>query len=197
MAATSARRRILDEAADLFYRQGVRAVGVDTIIARSGVAKMSLYRHFASKDDLIVAYLEERRRAVFAWWDEALGPADAGADAEITVDPRARLVGLLAAAVERSRRPDFRGCPFLNAGAELPDDRHPARAVIAAYRAEARDRLVALGRNLGACRPGDLATQLLALLDGIFAAGRARVADEVPALLAAAESLIAAQVVRD
>src|SRR5258708_31995991 len=70
--AKSARQRVLDAAAELFYREGVRAVGIDTIIARSGVAKMSLYRSFPSKDDLVAAVLEARDAAYWARWDEAL-----------------------------------------------------------------------------------------------------------------------------
>src|SRR5262245_37864049 len=84
--AKTARDRVLEAAEDLFYREGVRAVGIDTIIARSGVAKMSLYRNFASKDELIVAYLEERNRRFFARWDRAVGPEGA--------NPRVRLRGL-------------------------------------------------------------------------------------------------------
>src|SRR4051812_3988985 len=68
-AGKSARERIPETASELFFRHGIRAVGIDTIIARSGVAKMSLYRHFASKDDLVVAFLEWRNRTYWEWWD--------------------------------------------------------------------------------------------------------------------------------
>src|SRR5689334_24863821 len=68
----SARQRILETATDLFYREGIRAVGIDTIIARSGVAKMSLYRNFASKDDLVVAFLEYRNEIYWQWWDHVM-----------------------------------------------------------------------------------------------------------------------------
>lgn len=157
----TARERVLAVAEDLFYREGVRAVGIDTIIARSGVAKMSLYRSFASKDDLVVAYLEERKRRFFAWWERAVGAEDAG--------PSARLLGLVSAAIEKVRRPEYRGCPFLNASSEFPDAAHPARAVIAAYRREVRDRLLPLCGALDPRRAEALTTQLTVLMDGVYA----------------------------
>ena len=78
-AEKTARVRILETAAELFYREGIRAVGIDTIIARSGVAKMSLYRNFASKDDLVVAFLEYRDGIYWQWWDHVMAahPDDA------------------------------------------------------------------------------------------------------------------------
>jgi len=159
--AKTARERVLDVATDLFYREGVRAVGIDTIIARSGVAKMSLYRNFASKDELVVAYLEERNRRFFAWWDRAVGPEDD--------DPRERLWNLIAATIEKVRHPEHRGCPFLNTTAEFPDPDHPARAVIAAHKREVRARLLDLSSRLGASRPEVLTEQLIVLMDGVYA----------------------------
>ena len=75
-ASKTAREKVLDVASKLFYQEGVRAVGIDTIVARSGVAKMSLYRNFASKDDLVVAFLIERNRRFFEWWERATAPDD-------------------------------------------------------------------------------------------------------------------------
>jgi AcrR family transcriptional regulator len=177
------RDRVLAVAEDLFYREGVRAVGIDTIIARSGVAKMSLYRNFASKDELIVAYLEERRRRFFAWWDRAVGAEDA--------EPSARLRGLFAATVEKVRRPDYRGCPFLNTSAEFPDAAHPARAVIASYQREVRERLLALCRAMGPRRAETLTAQLIILMNGVYASGGALDDHEVTAVVEGAATLIA------
>jgi AcrR family transcriptional regulator len=157
----TARERVLDVATDLFYREGVRAVGIDTIIARSGVAKMSLYRNFASKDELVVAFLEERNRRFFAWWDRAVG-TDADA-------PRERLRHLVAATIEKVRNPEHRGCPFLNTSAEFPGVDHPAHAVITAHKSEVRTRLLDLCRRLGAARPEALTEQLIVLMDGVYA----------------------------
>src|SRR6267154_63476 len=93
----SARERILETAEDLFSREGIRAVGIDAIIEKSGVAKMSLYRSFASKDDLIAAYLEARSRRYWQWWD--------GVMARNSNQPRRQLRDLFEAIVVRTRRP--------------------------------------------------------------------------------------------
>jgi AcrR family transcriptional regulator len=185
-ASKSARERVLDMASELFYAEGVRAVGIDTIVARSGVAKMSLYRNFASKDDLIVAYLAERNRRFFEWWDRS---TDAGAG-----PPAARLRSLVAATIEKVRRPGYRGCPFLNTSAEYPDAGHPARVVIEGHKREVRSRLLGLARGIGAADPDALASQLIVLMDGVYAYP-ATVADPpaARAILEAADALIAAQ----
>lgn len=186
--AKTARERVLATAEDLFYREGVRAVGIDTIIARSGVAKMSLYRNFASKDDLIVAYLEERNRRFFAWWDRSVGSEGD--------EPRDRLRGLVAATVEKVRRPGYRGCPFLNTSAEFPDAAHPARAVIAAHKQEVRERLLALCRALDPRRPEVLTTQLIVLMDGVYASAGSLADPEAAAVIEAAEALIESRLAR-
>jgi AcrR family transcriptional regulator len=188
MLAKTARERVLAVAEDLFYREGVRAVGIDTIIARSGVAKMSLYRNFASKDELIVAYLEERNRQFFAWWDRAVGAQD--------TDPSTRLRGLVEATVEKVRRPGYRGCPFLNTSAEFPDAAHPARAVIAAHRQEVRERLLKLCGSLDTRRFETLTTQLIVLMDGVYASAGVLADTEVAAVIEAADALIEAQFIR-
>lgn len=185
--AKTARERVLEAAEDLFYREGVRAVGIDTVIARSGVAKMSLYRNFASKDELVVAYLEERHRRYFARWDRAVGPEDA--------NPRARLKGLIAATIARVREPEFRGCPFLNTSAEFPDASHPARAVIAAHRREVRDRLLRICQALGTRSPETLTTQLMVLMDGVYSSDRRLDDDDARAIMDAADVLIAVQTI--
>src|SRR5258706_8006061 len=110
--AKSARDRILETASELFFRHGIRAVGIDTIIARSGVAKMSLYRHFASKDELVVAYLEWRDQTYWQWWDAVL--------AQHPGDPHAQLKALVAGFAERISNRSYRGCAFLNTASEFP-----------------------------------------------------------------------------
>src|SRR5579872_230624 len=101
-AAKPARQRILEAANMLFYAQGIRAVGIESVIATAGVAKMSLYRCFASKDALIVAFLEDRDRAYWRWWDKVTAP-HAGA-------PRRQLLALFEALGRRATRPGYRGC---------------------------------------------------------------------------------------
>lgn len=188
-ASKTARERVLDVASELFYAEGVRAVGVDTIVARSGVAKMSLYRNFASKDDLVVAYLTERNRRFFEWWDCATSPNNGV--------PKDRLRAIVVATIEKVRRPGYRGCPFLNTSAEYPDITHPARAIIEGHKREVRSRLLELTRGIGASNPESLATQFIALMDGVYAYP-ATVAelDAALAMIEAADSLIEAQLAK-
>jgi AcrR family transcriptional regulator len=108
----TARDRILDTAQELFYSRGIRAVGIDMIIEKSGVAKMSLYRNFPSKDDLFAAYLERTSDRYWAWWAQVM--------ARHPNNPKQQLLDLFQATVERVRRPEYRGCAFVNAAAEIP-----------------------------------------------------------------------------
>ena len=182
----SARERVLEVASELFYAEGVRAVGVNTIVARSGVAKMSLYRNFASKDDLVVAYLNERNRRFFEWWDRSTSPNDG--------DPKDRLRAIVAATIEKVRRPGYRGCPFLNTSAEYPDINHPARAIIEGHKREVRSRLLELTRGTGAANPETLATQFIVLMDGVYAyPATVEKPDAALAMIEASDSLIEAQ----
>ena len=136
-AAKSARTRILEAAADLFYREGIRAVGVDAVIAHSGVAKMSLYRNFAGKDELVAAFLEHRDQLYWEWWDKML--------ARHPCDPRAQIRAIFEAVGKRTAHPDYRGCPFINTAVEFPDGGHPGRVVALTNKQELRARLRALG----------------------------------------------------
>src|SRR4029077_2431978 len=108
--ATSARDRILKTAFRLFYARGLRAVGVDTIIAESGVAKATFYKHFPAKDDLIVAYLD---KVDGVWTGQLRAAAEAAGPA-----PADKLVGLFDALGSACRRDGYRGCAFINAAAE-------------------------------------------------------------------------------
>jgi len=144
-AEKTARVRILETAAELFYREGIRAVGIDTIIARSGVAKMSLYRNFASKDDLIVAFLRHRDEIYWQWWDHVM--------AAHPDDARRQISDLFASLTRRVTSPLYRGCPFINTSTEFPDPDHPARALCLANKQELRRRLKGLARRAGARDP--------------------------------------------
>lgn len=186
--AKPARERILDTATELFYREGIRAVGVDTIVARSGVAKMSLYRSFPSKDDLVVAFLEAADRRYWAWWERVV--------ARHPNDPRAQLGALFRAIAKRTRSADYRGCPFVNTATEFPDADHPGRAVALANKRAVRARLRALADGAGARDPGLLADQLQVLMDGAYATGQ-MAPGPADAIVDAAEALIAAQLPAD
>jgi AcrR family transcriptional regulator len=182
--SSASRQRILDVATDLFYHEGIRAVGIDTIVERSGVAKMTLYRYFPSKDDLIVAYLEERNRAFWRWFDQAISQHDA---------PGAQLLALFRALAALVAQPACLGCPFLNVASEFPERDHPAHQVALAHKQAVCDRLANLARRAGARHPTRLAEQLLLLMDGAYMStrlfGPGRLASAVQA---AAETLIAA-----
>jgi AcrR family transcriptional regulator len=182
-----ARERILDTAACLFYEDGIHAVGVDTIIAESGVAKMTLYRHFPSKDDLIAAYLERSNERFWAWLDREMAKAR---------DPRAKLLRAFRALARQATSPSCLGCGFQNAAAEFPDAAHPAHKVALAHKRQVLERFTALGREARLRSPETLAGQLLLLMDGAWVAARmfgprnpaARVAEAAEALIAAHSS---------
>jgi AcrR family transcriptional regulator len=183
----SARERILETADDLFYREGIHAVGIDTIIEKSGVAKMSLYRSFASKDDLVAAYLEARGQRYWQWWD--------GVMARNANEPRRQLPDLFEAIAIRARRPGFRGCAFLKAAAEFPEDCARARVVALAHKRELKRRLLKVCRTIGAHQPDVLSNQLLMLIEGAYStAGILGKRDAVKATAKAAEALVEAAI---
>jgi AcrR family transcriptional regulator len=184
-ATGDARERVLSTAADLFYRLGVRAVGVDLIIERAGVAKTSLYRHFKTKDELIAAFLQREDEDFWGQWDRAAGGHEADARAEL--DAHLSWIG------ERIARPHYRGCPQLNVAAEFPDADHPARRVAAAHKSELRHRLQGLAERLGVRHPRDLGAQLAVLINGGFVSGQMLAPAEAARVLkGAAAALVAA-----
>lgn len=162
--SSAAREKILSVAGVLFFRHGYRAVGVDTIIAESGVAKATLYRHFPSKDDLIVAYLEAMNTQFWAWFDQA---ANAHPD-----QPRAQLEAVFDALQTLVSTPTCYGCPFLMAAGEFPESDHPGHLVARQNKEAVRARLMALCAAAGLARSAALADHLLLLMDGAFMAVR-------------------------
>ena len=140
--SSTVRDRILDTASQLFHREGFRAVGIDRIVAESDVAKMSLYKHFPSKDDLIVAYLERRHNRWVEWFQTA---------ADRCHTANSHMEAFFAALSGWIDRQEGRGCPFINASLELTDPSHPARHVVAEHRAFVRqfvaEQLTADGRT--------------------------------------------------
>lgn len=154
------RERLLATASDLFYRRGVRAVGVDVIIEAAGVAKTSLYRHFRTKDDLIAAYLQREDEDFWACWD--------GVAARHSDDGEAELDAHIAWIGERVGRPHYRGCPQINVAAEFPDEDHPARLVARTHKQQLHRRLQDIAERLRVKHPEVLATQLSVLINGAF-----------------------------
>jgi len=182
-----ARDRILDVVGELFYRDGFRAVGVDTVVERSGVAKTTLYYHFASKDELIVAYLEDANARFWTWFDDAIAAKD---------EPRAKLVALFEAVGRLARSPECLGCTFQGTAAEFPRPDHPGHRTAKAHKQAVLRRLRELGEQAGAQDPADLARQLLLLMDGAFAAARmfGRRGSPAASVAGAAQTLIDAHV---
>src|SRR5215218_11222816 len=148
---TRPRERILAAASDLFYRHGIRAVGVEAIAEAAGTNKMTLYRHFDSKDELVAEYLRRLAADAGKFWDglEAAHPSDA----------RAQLRGWLAAMEAHVVDADQRGCALANAAVELPEKDHPARRVIEQFKIAQRTRLIRLCRAAGLSEPDMLADE--------------------------------------
>ena len=159
---SAARDRILDTAFALFYARGIRGVGVDLIIAESGVAKATFYKHFPSKDDLVVAYLDK----VDGVWTGQLKSAAAAAGP----DPASQLVGMFDALSTACRREGYRGCAFINAAAEFQPGT-PVHDRTVAHKRSVLAWVGDLAEQAGARDPGSLARSLTLLLDGALASG--------------------------
>ena len=151
------RARILAAARDLFHRHGLRGVGVDAIAEAAGTNKMTLYRHFESKDELIVAYL----RGVVSEADDIWRDIER----ENPDDAQAQLKSWLKRA-EECISVDGRGCDLANAAVELTEAGHPARRVIEEMKTDQRDRLARLCRRAGIAKYEVLADTLMLLLEG-------------------------------
>ncbi len=161
----SGRERILEAAYDLFSANGIRGVGVDALVAEAGVAKMTLYRNFASKDDLALAFLELREQRWTHDWLEREASRRAA-------DPAGRLLAIFDVFAEWFAREDFEGCSFVNALLEFDDREHPVREASARHLATIRDFLRAQAAGAGIDDPGGFARQWHILMKGsIVAAG--------------------------
>ena len=159
-----AQARILDAAEELFYREGARNVGIEAVIRLAGVNKMSLYRQYESKQDLLLQYLR-RREARFWQYIEA-------SIAQHPRDPGRQLRQVFRDLRARAAAPGYRGCPFVNVAAEFPDPAHEVRRQVAAFKTRVVQRLAALARAAHARRPLALARALALLLEGTYAASQ-------------------------
>jgi AcrR family transcriptional regulator len=184
-ARHATRVKVLDAAERLFYQEGIRATGVEAVAQAAGVAKISLYRAFDSKDELIVAYLRRRRAAYWEQWDTLASQPD---------DPADRLLAVIDHIAGRAGTPGYRGCPFTNCAAEFPDPADPPHVLAATVKAEVRQRLTAMCAPLSA-RPEGLADALFLLIEGAYAACHTSAGPAGPAaaLASAARALIAAE----
>ena len=157
-AATSMRERILETTDRLFYGQGIRAVGVDTVAAEIGISKRTLYNHFPSKDALIAAYLGRR----FVQPRPSEKP------------PVEQILGTFDSLERRFSAKDFRGCPFVNAVAEIGDPKHAASRIAVEFKDQRRQWFRELLLRVGVKDPDALAIQLQILVDGAIATALVR-----------------------
>ncbi|HET6871295.1 MAG TPA: TetR/AcrR family transcriptional regulator [Solirubrobacteraceae bacterium] len=160
-----ARERLISAAYDLFSQSGVKAVGIDAIIERSGVARQTMYRHFASKQDLVLAFLERREQLWTQDWLQDEVTRRGGS-------PREQLLAIFDVFDEWFRTPDFEGCSFINVLLEHPSGKHPVHRAAAAYLAGIRQFLQDLARQAGIPDAQDFAREWHILMKGsIVAAG--------------------------
>ena len=157
VVAVRPRERIIAAARELFHRHGIRGVGVDTIADAAGTNKMTLYRHFGSKDDLILAYVQTIAAEGDRIWQEITH--------DHPDDPQAQLNDWLARAADCVSE-DGRGCDLANVAVELTEDDHPARRLIEQLKIDFRNRLAALCQAAGVAQSGELADTLTLLLEG-------------------------------
>ena len=157
----TAASKIFETAKDLFYRRGIRAVGVDEIVCEAGVTKPSLYRAYRSKDELVAACLRE---------DMESGRADVYAALEAAgSDPRDRIDALIHHKAQKMRRADFRGCLISNVAVELPEPGHPGRLIVESCKSEFRALICDLSRDLGVAEPEKLGDGLMLIIEGAMA----------------------------
>jgi len=163
---TRVRDRILETAGDLFYRRGIHCVGVDSIASEAGTNKMSLYRNFPSKEELVAEYLREQEREYWAVWDGIVAP-HAG-------DPRRQLEALFegflarvkSKALELDDCKSRRGCALGNAAVEIPEEDEALRKIVHGYKSQIRQRLRQLAKQAGASEADALGDALMLLMEG-------------------------------
>jgi AcrR family transcriptional regulator len=169
---SAARRRLLDTATRLFYNNGIHSVGIDRIIAEAGVAKATFYKHFPSKDDLVLAYIEEQDR---------LGRAAVASLPE--QEPRARIAAIMGRISDAVTAGGWRGCPFLNAAAEYPDPTSAVRQAIEARRVWYHELMTGLLVASGDPVPSITASLLVALSDGLLESAYLDDPEKIPAIV--------------
>src|SRR5579863_5589549 len=142
VARPRVRDRIFETACELFYRHGIRAVGVDAIASEAGTNKMSFYRSFASKDELVTEYLRDRQREFWTWWNDAIAP-HAG-------NPRRQIEALFESHLAHVEQSDCRGCALGNAAVEISDDNDALSTLVRDYKTRIREQLRQMAHAMGA-----------------------------------------------
>lgn len=159
-----AKKKILATATELFYSEGIRLVGVDRLISASQVTKATFYKHYRSKDNLVVAYITGQHKHDQDFIEDLIRES---------AGPREALEAIIAHDVEQLRRLGFRGCHFLNAASEYPDPTHPIRVIISEHRDWYSTTIESLLGDLGHPLPGEGADDFLVAHDGGMAGGYA------------------------
>jgi len=184
----SPRERILDIASQLFYQNGIRAVGIDTIIAQADVAKMTFYKHFKSKDLLVVEFLKRRDEMWRAWFEATVN--------RLAPNVQDRPLAIFDALEERFSRQDFRGCAFINTMVEIADGDHMAHQAAAEHKQKVKELVRGVLSDAGMADADELASAFLLLMDGAIVTavrerkpGSARAAKKVAAILLSNSSL--------
>lgn len=165
MPASAARQRLLDTAVELFSTHGIHSVGVDTVVERSGVAKMTLYKHFASKEALAEAALRQNHERWRAWFVAEVE--------KLAATPDGRLLAVFDVLAEWARRPEYRGCMFLNTLAELRNSSSPARGAACDHLQWLRSHLASYARDAEVIDPESVASELTVLVAGAITAAQA------------------------
>ncbi len=173
--------KVFQTAARLFYQNGYRAIGVDTLAAESGIGKMTLYRHYPSKDDLIVAYLKDSNDLFWRNFEEIT---------KNTPGTREKLLSFFKSLQEYVNTPACYGCPFLNVATEYPEVDYAGHQVAIEHKQSVRTRFRQLAKEAGAKKPDVLADQLFLLMDGAYMASRMFGAQNPAAHLAEAAQIL-------
>jgi AcrR family transcriptional regulator len=183
-AAPTPRQRLLDAAGELFYRQGITAVGVDLVSKAAGVSKRTLYQQFGSKDQLVAESLDAQGTAIL----RAYMPAEGGG-----APPRQQILAVFGALRSWTASDTYRGCPFVNTATELADPGHPARRVARDYKLRLRDYFASQAEQGHADDPQRLADQLVIIFDGAIVQAVMSTGRRADAALTAASALLDAQ----
>jgi AcrR family transcriptional regulator len=164
-ASNSKRDQLMDTAWTLFYRDGYRAVGIDTLLEEAGVAKMTLYNHFPSKEALIVAVLEKRSAGLLEAIDRAIDAAGRS--------PAKQMLSVFDGLKAWFATEDFKGCAFIRALSEYPEPDHPIHRAAWAHKRAVNSRIRTLAEKSGAKHPATLADSISLLMDGAIIAAHA------------------------
>jgi AcrR family transcriptional regulator len=173
--------KVFQTAARMFYQYGYRAIGVDTLAAESGIGKMTLYRHYPTKDDLIVAYLKDSNDLFWNNFEEITKDA---------LTAREKLLAFFESLQDYVTTPACYGCPFLNVATEYPEADYPGHQVALEHKQLVRERFRQLAKEAGAKKPNVLADQLFLLMDGAYMASRMFGAKNPAAHLASAARIL-------